>query len=125
MHTDLQYVLKYHVSTDVLSYEDLHDRCNSPLSMLNGEESWTMCKLFFNWWYQKGICNSDWNWPRIIGADINACNGVIHKVDEVLLPYYWCHTRPPTPAPVKSPTKPPPPPTKPSPKSKSMKKPAP
>jgi len=28
--------------------------------------------------------------PQVIGTDIAACNGVVHVVDEVILPEYVC-----------------------------------
>ncbi len=52
--------------------------------MTNGKDSRTICKDGTT--YQKGGGNSDDAKPEIISADIEACNGVIHVVSEVMLP---------------------------------------
>jgi hypothetical protein len=52
--------------------------------MTNGEDSRTVCKG--DAIYQKGGGNTDDALPQIISADIVACNGVVHVVDNVMLP---------------------------------------
>jgi uncharacterized surface protein with fasciclin (FAS1) repeats len=36
--------------------------------------------------YQVGALNTDENMPAFVAFDIIACNGVIHIIDDVLLP---------------------------------------
>ena len=53
--------------------------------MTNGKESRTICEDGAT--YQKGGGNSDDDRPEITNTDIEACNGVIHVVSEVMLPW--------------------------------------
>jgi len=79
----LDSILGFHaVDGDVLFSTDLV--CSGIVEMSNGDESRTVChggKI-----YQKGQLNSVENMPEIVTADIEACDGVIHVVDDVLLP---------------------------------------
>lgn len=52
--------------------------------MTNGKDSRTICEGGAT--YQKGEENSEDERPRIISQDIEACNGVIHIISEVMLP---------------------------------------
>jgi len=62
-------------------------KCNSPqnlVEMSNGFDSRTTCKNGKPA-YQKGRENKDKEKPRIVSADIEACNGVAHIVNSALL----------------------------------------
>ena len=76
-------ILLFHVvSGHVLEADDLH--CQDKIEMANGKKSRTVCDdgdIF-----QKGAGNSRDETPEIIATDIEACNGVIHVVSEVMLP---------------------------------------
>jgi uncharacterized surface protein with fasciclin (FAS1) repeats len=54
------------------------------IEMTTGRDSRTICEDGST--YQKGEGNSDDERPEIISQDIEACNGVIHIVNEVMLP---------------------------------------
>lgn len=58
----------------------------SLLEMANGEDSRTLCDTNSIPTFQKGVANPADDVPRIIEANIDACNGVIHIVNKVLLP---------------------------------------
>jgi len=58
--------------------------CQETVEMANGEDSRTVCSSGDI--FQKGGGNSRNQMPRIVTTDIEACNGVIHVVDEVMLP---------------------------------------
>ena len=77
---------------DILLFHAVADRavfssdleCTQLIEMANGEDSRTVCsdgKI-----HQKGAGNPRDNMPEIIATDIEACNGVIHIVSEVMLP---------------------------------------
>mmetsp|Transcript_13669 Transcript_13669/g.38486 ORF Transcript_13669/g.38486 Transcript_13669/m.38486 type:complete len:204 (+) Transcript_13669:107-718(+) len=55
------------------------------LRMASGKDSRTICEKYEPM-FQKGGGNSDQQPPKIVSPDIEACNGVIHMVDTVLLP---------------------------------------
>ncbi|KAG7355304.1 secreted/surface protein with fasciclin-like repeat domain [Nitzschia inconspicua] len=81
-------VLLFHVVPDtILMSNDLNCAAgpDSLVTMANGEDSRTVCNLPLI--YQKGAGNEpESRRPQIIQADImDACNGVIHVVDEVML----------------------------------------
>lgn len=72
----------YHVVLEELLSTDLE--CGGLVTMANTRDTRTICEdhdLF-----QKGSGNTEENLPKIIGTDILACNGVIHVVDNVILP---------------------------------------
>ena len=74
----LKYILLFHAVDKVLFAEDLE--CTHKLGMLSGDDSRTVCvgaDVF-----QKGGSNPRSDMPKIINADIGACNGVIHVIDE-------------------------------------------
>lgn len=77
------FVLLYHAVDGVVFSTDLV--CEADVTMLNGLTTTTECDgdggIF-----QVGGGNSALNAPRIIAVDIEACNGVIHVVDNVILP---------------------------------------
>jgi len=76
-------VLAFHtVYGEELMSTDLE--CQKTIAMANGDDSRTVCsgdKI-----YQKGSLNSRDKMPEIVVADIEACNGVIHVVDQVMIP---------------------------------------
>ena len=100
----LKDILQFHSIDEVVKLSDLH--CKQLTTMLNGEQSRTVCQNQHI--FQKGGGNPRDNMPKITSADISACNGVVHKVDQVLLPYHIGAPAPtapkatpkPTPAPV-------------------------
>ena len=55
------------------------------LRMMSGKDSRTICEDKIPV-FQKGGGNSDENKPIIVKSDIQACNGVVHMVDTVMLP---------------------------------------
>ena len=55
------------------------------LRMASGKDSRTICEKLEPV-FQKGGGNIDGNKPRIVSSDIEACNGVVHMVDAVMLP---------------------------------------
>jgi len=62
--------------------------CKEVIEMASGKHSRTTCDN--NWnpdrFYQRGAGNVDSALPEIIDADITACNGIIHAVNNVMLP---------------------------------------
>lgn len=75
-------VILYHAVNDVLYSDSLP--CAATLEMANGQTSTTECQD--GTIYQKGEENSFATMPKIVARNINACNGVIHIVDEVMIP---------------------------------------
>jgi len=79
----LNSVFAFHtVYGEEITSEDLV--CKETIKMANGDDSRTVCRD--SGVYQKGSSNSRDMMPRIVEADIYACNGVIHLVDQVMLP---------------------------------------
>lgn len=80
--TLLQLVLLSHASLGDLFSTDLE--CGMELSMASGAETTTVCEdgLIF----QTGPGNAPDAIPEIISTDGVACNGVIHAIDQVILP---------------------------------------
>lgn len=75
-------ILLFHAVDEVVKAEDLF--CTGQTEMANGQDSRTVCKggkIF-----QKGGSNPRNDMPEIVQTDIETCQGVIHVVDEVLLP---------------------------------------
>lgn len=67
---------QYVYSTDLV--------CKETIGMANGDDSRTVCrggKI-----HQKGSLNSREQMPEIVTVDIEACNGVVHLVNQVMLP---------------------------------------
>jgi transforming growth factor-beta-induced protein len=80
-------VLLYHAVPDkVLESTDVAKRCSKLLTMANGMETRTVCRD--DHIFQNGAGNDKNDRPKIILTDIEACNGIIHVVDEVILPSY-------------------------------------
>lgn len=86
----LSYVLLFHmVQNNILYVDDLE--CMHTIEMANGRDSRHVCigrnsgntneSL-----YQKGSGNPRNDMPQIIDTDIEACNGVIHIVNRIMLP---------------------------------------
>ena len=99
-HCDVDYIDDFPVNTlkDLLLYhihegeifdkDDLQDRCGDLLLMKNDENTRTTCSYSRNKIFQKGGGNPPDNKPRIISFDIDACNGIVHAVNRVILPRY-------------------------------------
>ena len=76
----------------VLAFHTLYDDevystdlvCGDTIEMANGDDSRTVCRDGNI--YQKGSLNLRDNMPMVVEANIEACNGVIHIVDEVMIP---------------------------------------
>ncbi|KAL3942317.1 MAG: hypothetical protein SGARI_000305, partial [Bacillariaceae sp.] len=60
--------------------------CDETLAMTNGEDSTTRCSGDLTTFFQIGPDNPRDSFPEITSADNEACNGVVHIVDEVMLP---------------------------------------
>jgi uncharacterized surface protein with fasciclin (FAS1) repeats len=58
--------------------------CDGNIMMANSEETTTQCTI--GGVFQVGISNSPDALPQIIARDGEACNGIIHAIDQVLLP---------------------------------------
>jgi len=58
--------------------------CGGEVEMANGDVSRTICRDGIL--YQKGGQNSDVDMPEIIAFDVDACDGVIHVINKVMLP---------------------------------------
>lgn len=86
----LKQILLLHVRVNDVIYKDgLEDRCGDLLRMASGDDTRTVCEHHENYGkkiFQKGGGNSDNGKPKIVTFDIDACNGVIHVVDQVILP---------------------------------------
>jgi uncharacterized surface protein with fasciclin (FAS1) repeats len=81
--TDIGFVLRGHMVPGVaIPFEDLV--CTERIEMANGEDTRTVCRDDTT--YQKGKGNSDDIRPEIISFNNLACNGIIHVVDQVILP---------------------------------------
>ena len=80
--TLLELVLLSHAASGDLFSTDLE--CGFELSMVSGAETTTVCEdgLIF----QVGAGNAPDAIPEIISTDGVACNGVIHAIDQVILP---------------------------------------
>lgn len=80
-------LLLFHaVSDTVLMSSDLV--CKETIAMANGKDSRTICDNNQNpsVYYQRGADNNDEFLPEIIEADVMACNGVVHVINNVMLP---------------------------------------
>ena len=76
-------ILLFHVVSNKVIFEDDLE-CTHVTHMANGKDSRHVCvggDVF-----QKGGGNPRSDMPKIVNTDIGACNGVIHVVDEVMLP---------------------------------------
>ena len=66
------------VSTDLV--------CDGFVTMANGQDSQTICGTETGTIFQVGEGNLPDLLPAIISIDIEACNGIVHIVDNVMLP---------------------------------------
>jgi len=84
----LESVLFFHATPGRVHVDDLE--CRETVVMANGDSSRTICVGGSSFvganFYQKGSLNPRDMMPEIILADILACNGVVHVVDQVMLP---------------------------------------
>ncbi len=76
-------ILIFHAAVDAVPRSDLE--CGGFLTMVNSRETRTYCREDDT--YQKGGGNNIEAMPKLLVKDIPVCNGVIHIVDRVLLPY--------------------------------------
>jgi hypothetical protein len=96
-NAEIENILLYHVIAGKEVFKsDLV--CDSDVEMANGLFTETQCeivrdsdrpydkKLFTTKFFQVGTANDPKHRPEIISFDIEACNGVIHVVDNVILP---------------------------------------
>ena len=82
----LREIILFHVHDGALFTDDMEcDVGSNLLRMASGKDSRTICEDFLPI-FQKGGGNSDDNKPRIVRSDLEACNGVVHMVDAVMLP---------------------------------------
>jgi len=79
-------ILQFHaVEGKTLKFEDL--TCTNKIETVGGESSRTKCAKKGVEKYQTGRGNlALGTMPKIIEADISVCNGIIHGVDDILLP---------------------------------------
>lgn len=80
-------LLTFHaVSGSALAKSDLV--CKEVVAMANGKNSRTKCDDSSNpsVFYQTGADNMDDRLPEIVQFDIQACNGVIHEINNIMLP---------------------------------------
>jgi len=75
-------LLSHAVAGEVLFIKDLV--CSGKVVMANGDETTTTCAG--EKFYQSGAGNNPSSFPEIIAPDGVACNGVIHSIDQVILP---------------------------------------
>jgi len=81
--TDLGMILRGHaVMNTTIAFEDL--QCTEKIEMSNGKDTRTVCKDGVT--YQKGGGNADDQRPEIIETNIKACNGIVHVINQVILP---------------------------------------
>jgi hypothetical protein len=76
-------ILSTHIHAAEVFYEELV--CNSGIRMINGQSTETKCDN--GWKYQVGGGNLNDGYPQILDEDILASNGLIHTIDEVILPH--------------------------------------
>jgi hypothetical protein len=78
-------VLLFHAVADMaVASTDLV--CDGFVTMANGKDSQTVCDDETEVVFQVGQDNLPDQLPAIIATDVEACNGVIHIVDNVMLP---------------------------------------
>jgi uncharacterized surface protein with fasciclin (FAS1) repeats len=91
---DITDVLLYHsVAGKVVSADFV---CGADVEMVNGQFTQTQCPLE-DVIFQVGTGNMEPNIPQIITVDVDACNGVVHIVNNVVLPRPAGPTQPPVP----------------------------
>jgi uncharacterized surface protein with fasciclin (FAS1) repeats len=75
-------VLLYHLTEGVVSSSDL--QCNVSIAMTNGVNTTTMCDG--DTIFQTGEANAEKLQPQIVFPDIQACSGLLHLTNQVILP---------------------------------------
>ena len=75
-------LLRFHAVSGKVYSTDLE--CTSLVHMLNGNDTRTVCRNQNT--FQTGAGNSDYQMPQFIDVDRETCNGVVHVLDEVMLP---------------------------------------
>ena len=85
---ELDELVLVHIHRDSISKANLKNRCQDPLYMENGDNTRTVCENSAEKIYQKGPKNTSDDLPQVISFDIEACNGIIHVVNRVILPRY-------------------------------------
>jgi len=77
--------------SDILLYHGIKGKvlaadlvCDTTVTMANTEDTMTLCNEDGDF-FQTGSGNFD-AFPKIVTTDVNACNGVIHVIDQVILP---------------------------------------
>jgi len=90
------------IVNEFVSSDELKGRCGALLSMRNGDNTRTICQNSATKIFQKGPRNPSDDLPRVIAFGIEACDGVVHVVNRVILP---SHFEAPTNSPVTHPTK--------------------
>jgi len=80
---EVAFILQYHAVEDEILSDDLV--CEAEVEMSNGFFTETQCDDD-GYIYQVGTGNTNSNRPLVVQVDIDACNGVVHVVDNVILP---------------------------------------
>ena len=84
---DLDDMLQFHaVAGARITFADLP--CTELTEMANGETSRTKCSRNGTIKYQRGPGQMDGMLPKIVAKDVEVCNGIIHVVDNVMLPNF-------------------------------------
>jgi len=77
--------LKYHIVDEKVMTTDLE--CFSPLDMANGGQTFTLCGINGEFWHVgKGVNPGAYAFPQNVGPDFPTCYGVVHAMNEVLVP---------------------------------------
>eukprot|EP00532_Pseudo-nitzschia_australis_P003110 CAMPEP_0168185936 /NCGR_PEP_ID=MMETSP0139_2-20121125/14131_1 /TAXON_ID=44445 /ORGANISM="Pseudo-nitzschia australis, Strain 10249 10 AB" /LENGTH=370 /DNA_ID=CAMNT_0008107843 /DNA_START=197 /DNA_END=1309 /DNA_ORIENTATION=+ len=80
--TDINFILQGHVvANEAIRFEDLN--CTETIEMLNSKKTRTVCKKGAT--FQNGVDNDDQVRPEIVANNIEACNGIVHVIDQVIL----------------------------------------
>lgn len=77
------FVLLYHVASGVIAMDDLV--CDGEIVMANELPTTTICTVEGEI-FQVGTGNVEPTFPQVVTTDIEACNGIIHVIDNVILP---------------------------------------
>ena len=90
----LRELLLLHIrENQVLAKDGLKNRCGQLMEMANNDSTRTVCENNANKIFQKGAGNSGNEIPEVISFNIEACNGILHIVNEVILPRYVLYKR--------------------------------
>lgn len=78
-------VLRYHISKEIVLSTDL--TCGASVEMIDGSTTTSLCgandKVFQ---VGKGVSPGVNSFPEIIVTDVETCFGVVHVIDQVLIP---------------------------------------